>query len=320
MKVACRFNHFLIAVPILLSATAAGAQHLHFVAGAPDTNQNTKLIAVNGAEFLSTSGYVRTLSFSNNGTYAGYYNASSPFIVAAATAQFGGPEPEAPAFGSFIQVELVSVEGPAGAEFGHWEAVATRATFSLSTGTTSGANRWDASEASLGAGAPGADPFGHVHGRRFTATKPGFYTVGFRFMDVSTNGVSGGPIHAPSDVFYVYMQADLSIHSVTRERDNAIVQFGATAGKNYALEFCPNVGGSTQWSEVGGPVTGDDHLQSITHTNASVSQWILSGEGALSVTGRCATAARPPPGASISEAPGESGVEAVVRYVLEAVV
>lgn len=48
-------------------------------------------------------------------------------------------------------------------------------------------------------GSPESDPYGHIHGRRFTATKPGVYTAWFRAFDTSVNGANGGPIHAPSE-------------------------------------------------------------------------------------------------------------------------
>ena len=63
------------------------------------------------------------------------------------------------------------------------------------------------SDASGGAGAAGADPFGHLHGRNFTATVPGDYVVGFKLFDNSGNGTGGGAIHTPSATLNIRFSA-----------------------------------------------------------------------------------------------------------------
>jgi len=49
------------------------AQHSHLNAGAVSTNQNAQLIWANGADFAASSGYVKTLEYTNDGRFAGYY-------------------------------------------------------------------------------------------------------------------------------------------------------------------------------------------------------------------------------------------------------
>ena len=194
--------------PGLLLATGQvlHAQHGHLNAGALGTNQNDQLYFANGNVFAATSGYVQTMSLSNSGTYAGYYNSGPSFTALPQTVANGGPVPDATAFGSFIQMRLESVTGPAGGTFGFWEEDATTPTISLAVGASSPSALWALSDASLGAGQPGADPFGHLHGRRFTVDVEGDYTIGFRLFDTSTNGLAGGPIHAVSDIFLLNFQ------------------------------------------------------------------------------------------------------------------
>jgi hypothetical protein len=76
---------------------------------------------------------------------------------------------------------------------------ATEITFTVPVGTTAGTNRFALSEND---GTAGADPYGHIHGRMFSATVPGWYVAGFRLVDTGRNGPGGGPRHAPSDLAY----------------------------------------------------------------------------------------------------------------------
>ncbi|HKS37806.1 MAG TPA: hypothetical protein VJW76_11490, partial [Verrucomicrobiae bacterium] len=178
---------------------------------------------------------------------------------------FGGPVPNAPALGSFIQAQLVSVEGPAGGSFGFWEPGSTNPSHSLVSGQ-GGTNMFRLTESD---GSPGADPYGHFHGRRFTAAQPGFYTVGFRLFDTSTNGVDGGPIHTPSDVLLIYFQAGITIVSTARTGDVMTIAYGSITNLNFALEYTTNLPSTGVWETAGAPLPGTDLLQSQSDTNAS---------------------------------------------------
>src|SRR5688572_30712367 len=187
---------------ILFSAQLQAQDHGHLRIAAHGTNQDAQLYFFNYTDFASTSSYVKTLVFTNGGRYAGYFNQNITLTVQAATPAYGGPETDAPAFGSYVRAAILSVKGPAGGEFAFWESGATNPTLSLVSGGT-GTNSYNVTQTD---GTPGADPFGHVHGRRFTATKPGIYTVAFQAFDASTNGLNGGPIHAPSAIIEVSFQ------------------------------------------------------------------------------------------------------------------
>src|SRR4026208_1564028 len=96
---------------------------------------------------------------------------------------------------------------PSGGAFGFWDAGSTAPTESVQLGETS-TNLFRLTEAD---GSPGTDPYGHIHGRRMSATRPGIYAIGFQVFDTSINGVNGGPIHRPSDVLPVVFQAGINI-------------------------------------------------------------------------------------------------------------
>ncbi len=181
----------------------ASAQHGHLNAGAYSTNAGSQLYFVNGASFVNTSGYVQSMSYSNSGTYAGYYNSGPTFTSLAATTTTGGtPHPNAAALGTFLETRLETiVSGPAGGVFSFWDSGQTTPTLSLNVGQTiTSGNLFDLSNAAAGAGNPGADPYGHLHGRRFSATLPGDYLVGFRIVDMTG-------FHADSDLFLMTFRA-----------------------------------------------------------------------------------------------------------------
>ncbi len=259
----------ILATAAFLTATIslhAQIDHGHINAGAVGTTQNDKLIFANAPDFSSNSGYVKTLTFTNGGTYAGYYQANVTFTALPRTSLNGGPDPSAPAFGSFIQVRIVSVDGPAGGAFGFWDAGATAPTISVASGGTS-SNMWKLSQSD---GSPGSDPYGHIHGRRLTVTKPGIYKVGFKLFDTSTNGVAGGPIHTPSDVLTVYFQGDVNLLSIEPDVDHAHIRFSAPLGTNWQLQTSTTIGKSSIWTNVGPATVGDDYFHEFEHDGAVI--------------------------------------------------
>jgi hypothetical protein len=190
----------------LLAVTVAQAQTQivgdHFNAG---TNSSGQLFWANGAAFSADANYFK-LSYSTAGTYAGYYNGAFTMTVLAATSANLGPVPNAPALGSFLQAKLTLVSAPVGGFFDFWLTGDTTPSYVLNVGDSTGLI--PISDISLGAGSPGADPYGHIHGRRASATLPGDYIVSFQLFDTSANGVGNGPIYAsPSDPFQVDFRA-----------------------------------------------------------------------------------------------------------------
>lgn len=184
-----------------LAGQSVQAQHGHLELGAVGQNQNDQLVWENGAAFAADSGYVKELTkAAPTSAYAGYYDGGITLVANSSSA--GGP-----ALGAFARAVIVSVAGPAGGSFGFWENIeetgSTTPTFVVPSGTTGGNFGFDLSDSEAGAGLPGKDAAGHLHGRRFTVDVPGEYLVGFKGIDTSKNGVGGGAIHADSDILFI---------------------------------------------------------------------------------------------------------------------
>lgn len=247
-------------------AQAASAQdHGHLEVGATGKNQGDKLIWINGPDFVASSGYVKTLLTPTNPKYAGFLDGNVTLVAAHYTNALGEEILNAPAPGSFIIAEVASVSGPEGGSFGVWDTNSSTGnpTFSVPVGSSPNGVRWSLSDGSLGAGQPGGDPFGHLHGRRLTVSKPGIYKVGFRAYDISTNGADGAPIHAPSDVLEVYFQGLYTIKDILRTNGESHISVGTLTGSKFILQASTNLSEPAGWVDVG-EVTGNDYFQTIT--------------------------------------------------------
>lgn len=238
--------------------------HGHLNIGANSKTQGAPLIWANGADFMASSNYVNTLYFTNAGRFAGYYNGNITLTGLAATSDYGGPDPQAASPGSLIQFKMACLEGPAGGSFGFWDAGTTSPSISLSPGQSS-TNLWRVSEND---GSPGSDPYGHIHGRRFTATKAGIYKVAFTAVDVSTNGTAKGPIHTPSVPLQVYFEAGVNIQSLVKTQSQTQVKFAAPANYTWQLMGTDTLQANPVWAPVGAPVVGDDYFHSVTDPTA----------------------------------------------------
>lgn len=250
----------LVGLSLVVSLGAPAQDHGHLNIGSAGLAQNDPLIFANRDIFETATNYVKTLSLATNGAYAGYYQGNITLTGLAATEAHAGPEDFAAAPGTQLHAQLVAVAGPAGGVFSFWETGATSPTISLASGTT-GTNTFRISEND---GAPGSDPYGHIHGRRFTATQPGIYTVSFRAFDFSTNGVGGGPIHQPSSVVQIYFQAGVNLKSIEPDVDHTHVTFAAPIGKIWVVEASDTVATNAIWTAISAPIVGDDYFHEIT--------------------------------------------------------
>jgi len=242
-----------------------GAAHQHLNAGAYGSEVGAALYFVNGDRFAAASGYVVSLEKAVEGPHTGLYRGSITLTSLAATLDYGGPAFGHAAIGARIEVGVETLDGPAGGKFGFWEEEGgeegTRLTFEEPVGTVAGTNRFRLSEND---GSEGSDPYGHVHGRVFTATTPGLYTVGLRLVETSGNGAGGTPLQGPSELYRLQFQAGVTVARVLRVAGNELeIVFGAPAGDRYQLESSLRLGPGAEWKSVGDPVTGDDHLQSV---------------------------------------------------------
>jgi hypothetical protein len=250
--------------------------HDHLAAGATTNTPGATLIFQNDGDFGGDTGFVFKLTAgTTNDAYLGYYYTDDlVFIALAATPDDGGPEPGAAALGTYVQIRLLSIEGPAGATFGFWETAesgvdSTNLTWTLPVPFHNGTNLIHVSESD---GSPGSDPYGHIHGRIYSFNKPGLYKVTWQFVDTSTNGPHAGPVDLPSSPFYLNYQADLTTAGINVNTNGVNVTFAAPSNipdsgigpaTNYQLLSSPTIGTNAVWQPAGAVVVGDDHL----HTN-----------------------------------------------------
>jgi len=260
----------LISLLLALGAWAFPSRgDTHIFVGALGTNQNDKLHFSNRILFdANRSSYSFPQILRTIGLNKGYYRGDRlTFTALPATDSNGGPVPGHAAFGSRLAVQVVSVMGPPGGSFAFWEGDGESdlgaITFSELTGTTNGTNHLIVSQNS---GEPGSDPYGHIHGREFTTSSPGTYTVGFRIIDTSTNGIGGGPIQSPSDVLPVVFQAGLKIETIQIITNRVRVSFRSPPGITNSLEAADSIDAGL-WSDVAGPLKGNHNLQFLTETN-----------------------------------------------------
>lgn len=242
----------------------------HIYAGALGTNQNDQLYFISSASFDATqTTYSLPQILRTNGLNTGYYRGDAlTFAALSGTDANGGTIPGHAALGSRLAVQVVSVAGPPGGSFAFWEGDGESdlgaITFSVPVGTTNGANYLVISENN---GEPGADPYGHIHGREFTTSFAGTYIVGFRVIDISTNGTGGGPIQPPSDILRVRFHAGMWIDTLQIFTNRVTASYRSLQGISNVLEATDSLAPGN-WQPVAGPLRGNNNLQSLTETNA----------------------------------------------------
>ena len=251
-------------------ASPLRAQHFHLNAGAQSQAQNSPLFFQNGGAFVTNSGFVMPLLPNATGTFTGYYATASLTPTAIGTGFFDAPAP-----GAQLRLRFLAVQGPTTGSFGVWdvpgfneeEESTTSLTFSIPVGTTNGTQSILLSQNNA---EPGADPFGHIHGRAFSATAPGLYVVTVRAYDNSANGTPSGPIHSPSVLLPIYFQAGVTIAGITREANQTFLTFASRAGSSYYVQATGTPESSASWQDIAGPFTGN-LLQTATETTTTES-------------------------------------------------
>ncbi|MBL9166119.1 MAG: hypothetical protein JNN07_00090 [Verrucomicrobiales bacterium] len=242
------------------------AQHIHISAGALAETPGSRLSFDSADAFVTNSGYVINLAVRTAGPAVGLFDGGPTFTALAIAPGNGGPDPNHALPGSRIALQWVSLQGPQEGSLSFWESkncedAATEKTFTFRVGETNPSPSFLLSQNS---GAPGSDPYGHCHGRRFTTDVPGLYTLGVRLLDVSTNGSGAGPVHQPSETNYLHFQAGITIHRLEKTDDAVTASFGTRNFGLYSLESSPSLTDETLWETVGRPIGGDNHLQSIS--------------------------------------------------------
>lgn len=273
-----RTRHVLWLAICWMASPAAVAQHAHIYAGAVGKTPGAPLWFQNGHLWDTNSygGYAQSpacIYFEDNGptVYPGLYQTVTTFSALPATIFKGGPSPNAASLGTFIELKFDSLQGPTGGALTVWNEMDDpdhpSAILTIPAGTTNGTNRINLSEGDPFD--PSTDPYGHIHGRRFTLSKPGLYTLGLQLVDTSNNGPNGGPIQSPSVVTYFYLQAGLSLSNYSRSNHVAVARFGLAGLKDYVFEASSALPG-TNWVTVQS-IAGTSHgeLRWVQDTNAT---------------------------------------------------
>jgi len=235
--------------------------------GAAGPTQGAPLVLHNSRGFVAESGYLVNLVEATSGPRALQFEGEIPMRALPATEVHGGPLPGHAAQGACLELEMVSLDGPSGGQLRYWEPGETQARWALQLGGSGSSHRI---RLSANEGHPGADPYGQVRGRLFTVDRAGLYRLGFRAVDVSTNGADSGPVHTPSDLYVMYLQAGLTVNSLVHQGAVATASFGGMPGTNFYLERAVRLGGSASWQAVAGPLRGMNRLQTLADFTAEL--------------------------------------------------
>ncbi len=260
------FTHLDDAMVHLEWTTVPVENPMAFKFGAVGATNGAPLCFINSGEFVTNSLAVVNFRHTNAGPCALRYECALPLMAVPASVYCGGPAADHAALGSRLELELLSLSGPLQATLGLWEPGQAQPRFTLAAGETAGTNRVVVSQTS---GAPAADPYGCIAGRHFALSRPGLYCLGFRVVDSSTNGPGGGPIHTPSPLHRVYLQAGMTIAALTRSGACATALFGGEPARTFYLERSLALGPTSSWQTVAGPLAGTNRLQTLTDAGAT---------------------------------------------------
>lgn len=224
----------LVAAGLFMAAAPARAGHVY--AGIVDSNGDGTRDALAFVDTVtSDAGYgqaitgaslgVQPMNPALAGPQAGLYLTSNISYTALSNGHYwtGAAYAAASPFastGSFIELGMSNVSGPAGAHFSWWDTGVDAnnpvMTFTLGVGLTYVKPGWaygnglfNLSDPTLlvgdgvndGVGEPpttvdgtsGADPYGHIHGRSFTVDAPGAYSVAFVLHDLNNKVSDSAP-------------------------------------------------------------------------------------------------------------------------------
>ena len=271
--------NFRAPIAALLFSIWTAHAHKHLDGGVETREVGAKLLFVNGDAYATNTGFLYRLTPTNHLALGPIYRSGTSsrndpdlennpvFTSLPVEPDNGGPHDNAPLPGALLALRIVSVDGPEGGSLSMWDSdgdfIAEQITFTVPVGTTGGTNRFFLGE---GDGSPGSDPYGHIHGRRFSVDRPGLYTVGFQIVDVSTNGPAGGPLHAPSEIVPMFFQAGTSLLTPSVGPDGVALTFGTETLRTYFVESSPVLGPDAEWAGLGEPVIGNGRL----HTTAPI--------------------------------------------------
>jgi hypothetical protein len=224
--------------------------------GAASSSGGSPLCFLNAGGIVTNSEFV--LNLTNSATQPESFTCGFPLLAVPATAANGGPATNHAALGSCLELELVSLAGPTDAILNLWQATPAQAQVSIAVGQGGATNRLRISQNNA---VPGTDPFGQLAECRAGVSAAGLYCLGFRLVDVSANGPDGTPLHTPSEVYTVYLQAGLTLASLSRTPRQVVAAFGGEPGRTFYLERSSTLGDAGSWQPVAGPLSGTNRIQ-----------------------------------------------------------
>ncbi|MCX6882007.1 MAG: hypothetical protein NTV12_05780 [Verrucomicrobia bacterium] len=249
-----------VAVGLLLFATVCPAwAHDHINSGAQSEAQGSALYFPNGDRYSTAQGWVCFLD-KQDVTSGWSFTDGVTFGSLPGTVSTGGPVVGHAAFGAFLELEFVDLKGPKGGTLAVWqrdeEFGTLTALLELTTGGSPKGQRIPLTESD---GSPAADPYGHIHGREFWVDQPGLYVMRVRLVDSSTHGLNQGPIHSPSTILSLYLQAENTLQAERNEAGGLRLTYAVRGHETWAVEESPSVGVDAVWTEVhraGGSTAG----------------------------------------------------------------
>ena len=141
-----------------------------------------------------------------------------------------------PTDGANPRIEVISVIGPQNATFSFWEVGSTTPTWTRATG-------WNSSQSSAPSFLVIQNGDNHLHGRAFSADKPGLYQVTFRAVDESGN-------YSTSANLTITINAQQPPQlSISVASGNATLSFASRDGLTYDLQVCTDLA-SGVWTNV----------------------------------------------------------------------
>ncbi|MFM7180212.1 MAG: hypothetical protein ACKO2G_01915 [Verrucomicrobiales bacterium] len=277
----------ILAVFLMLFASAGA--HDHYAAGIDDLNANGKPDAGEPLKLVGTTGEskIRHLLARPVGQRCGghymldeFPRTLHPFESFALTAlsdgQFGDKSPNHAHTGTWIWVEIMAVSGPEGGIFGFWEAgqqgQGNSPTHAMIANQPTGNPAFVLSE---GIDDEEEDPSGHIHGRAWSANKPGEYALTFRLIDRSTTGPNDGPWHTPSRSYtYQFKTGPAFQPVITRAPGGHVVliwpaRIGIFENYETGLPFGINraLSPAGPWTKIGEIIAGTTDTVSFTDTS-----------------------------------------------------
>ena len=157
------------------------------------------------------------------------------------------------------QIEIISVDGPAGGSFSFWEVGSLGPTWSRTTGWT------------LGQGNAASFPviyFGenHQHGRAFTMDRPGTYYVTFRAVDPD------GALEPSQEKVITFQALPPPKLSIRIENGQVVISFLSRLNFLYDLQVSTNLASGTWDSVIVDFIEGDGTVKetslTLEHTRA----------------------------------------------------